>query len=167
MRLATLATLALTTLAFPAFAQKVGETINVGGWKVFSSKNTDGSTMCAATFTYDDKSVIGFTIDNDYDAFFLVSEPTAKMAANEKYQVTYRIDRGKSITGMGIATSAEMLVVPIANDDITPLFTAFMKGNSLFITMGKEQFEEPLEGSNDAIGALSDCQDKLPKRGKK
>ena len=143
-----------------------GETLDVGGWKIFSSKNNDGSTMCAATFTYDDKSVIGFTTDNDKDTFFLVSEPTAKMTAGDKYQVKFRVDKGKTITGMGIASTAEMMVVPVASADVGPVFTSFMKGNSLFITMGKEEFEEPLEGSNDAIVALAKCENGLPPRNK-
>ena len=170
-RLALAATLALGTaaslVATPALAQKLGERIDVGGWKVFMTKNNDGSVMCGTTFTYDDKSIIGFTVDNDGDAFFLVSEPTAKMTAGEKYQISYRLDKGKSLSGLGIATSAEMMVVPIPSNEMESLFTRFQNGNSLFIKLGKEEFEEPLDGSSNAIGALGTCQSSLPPRGKK
>lgn len=164
-----LALLALAAAAFvsPALAQKVGQTIDVGGWKISMALNTDGSTGCTATYVYDDKSIIAFSVDNDETHMFIVSEPTAKMTKGQQVQLTYRIDSGFKTTGMGIAASETMLAVPIPESDIDKVYKAFQRGNSLFISLGKEEFEEPLAGSNDALGALGTCQEKLPARGKK
>lgn len=153
----------LLALGSPAMAQKLGQTIDVGGWKVTMDKNKDGSTGCSAMFVYDDKSIIGFTVDNDDTHMFLVSEPAAKMKEGQQTPITYRVDRLGTFSGVGIAASPTMLVVPItANYD--KVYSAFMAGNTLFIKLGGEEFEEPLDGSSKAISALSACQDNLPKR---
>ena len=158
---------AVSAFAFPALAQKLGQTIDVGGWKISMASNTDGSTGCTATYLYDDKSIIAFSLDNDDTHMFLVSEPTAKMTKGDQVRMTYRIDSGFKTSGLGIAVSETMLAVPIPDSDVDKIYKAFQRGNSLFISLGKEEFEEPLAGSNDAIGGLSACQDKLPARGKK
>lgn len=150
----------------PALAQKIGQTIDVGGWKVSSQVNKDGSTGCSATFVYEDKSTITFALDNDHVHMFIVSEPSAKMTAGSQTTLRYRIDNGKGLSGLGIAASSTMLAVPIPDADIDTVYAAFMRGNRLYISLGNDEFEEPLEGSNDAIGALSECQDKLPARKK-
>ena len=160
------AALLASVFAMPAMAQKVGQTIDVGGWKLESSVNKDGSTGCSATFVYDDKSAIAFALDNDGTHMFIVIEPTAKMAAGEQTQLTYRIDKGKNIVGMGIAATATTLAVPIPDGDVDSIYRAFQVGNSLFIKLGKEEFEEPLDGSSDAIDALGKCQTNLPSRKK-
>lgn len=157
----------VATLATPALAQKVGQTIDVGGWKIGSDVNKDGSTGCTATFVYDDKSVIAFSLDNDDVHMFIVSEPTAKMTAGSQTKLTYRIDKGKNFAGVGIAASATLLAVPMTEEDLGPVYDAFQRGNSLFIKLGDQEFEEPLDGSSDAITALAACQDGLPARKKK
>ncbi len=150
--------------AAPAWAQKVGQTIDVGGWKISSQTNKDGSTGCAATFVYDDKSMISFALDNDHVHMFIVSEPSAKMKEGSQTSLKYRIDKGPSFSGTGIAASSTLLAVPIADGQMDKVYDAFMRGNTLYISLGDMDFEEPLEGSSDAISALSACQDKLPKR---
>ena len=167
MRSLVVLALAASAFVFPALAQKVGQTIDVGGWKISSSVNADGSTGCSATYVYDDKSVIAFALDNDDVHMFIVSEPTAKMTKGEQVTITYRIDSGFKTTGMGIAADATTLAVPIPENELAKIYKAFQRGNSLFISLGKEEFEEPLAGSNDAINALGACQDNLPARGKK
>jgi hypothetical protein len=149
-----------------ALAQKVGQTIDVGGWKISSELNKDGSTGCAATFVYEDKSIIAFTLDNDHVHMFIVSEPTAKMKEGSQTSLRYRIDNGKSFSGVGIAASSTLLAVPMADADLDKIYDAFMRGNTLYISLGDLDFEEPLEGSSNAISALSDCQAKLPVRKK-
>ena len=158
--------LALCAFALPATAQKVGQSLDVGGWKIASDLNADGSTGCTATFVYDDKSVIAFALDNDNTHMFIVSEPTAKMTAGQQTQLTYRIDDGKNITGLGIAANTTTLAVPIPPDALDGVYAAFKAGNSLFIKLGREEFEEPLDGSSNAITALAKCQDNLPPRKK-
>lgn len=167
MRHLTFAALALSTLVSPALAQKVGETVDVGGWKISSANNPDGSTGCTATFVYDDKSIIGFSVDNDDTHMFIVSEPTAKMTKGQQSQLTFRVDAGKSLSGLGVAVDATTLAVLIPPNDIAVTYKALQAGNSLFITMGKQEFEEPLDGSNNAINALGACQSGLPARAKK
>ena len=154
---------ALVALALPTKAQKLGETIDVGGWKVSMEKNKDGSTRCTALFVYDDKSIIGFSVDNDDTHMFLVSEPSASMKEGQQSPITYRVDQLGTFSGVGIAASPTMLVVPITSD-YSKVYGALMAGNSLFIKLGKEEFEEPLDGSSKAISTLSTCQDTLPKR---
>lgn len=166
MRHLARAAVAVAALATPALAQKVGQTIDVGGWKLESSVNKDGSTGCSATFVYDDKSVIAFAVDNDDTHMFIVVEPTAKMVEGQQTQLTYRIDKGKNIVGMGIAANPVTLAVPIPSGDVDAIYRAFKVGNSLFIKLGKEEFEEPLDGSSDAIDALGKCQSNLPARKK-
>ena len=153
-------------LALPAAAQKVGQSIDVGGWKIASDANPDGSVGCTATFVYDDKSVIAFALDNDDTHMFIVSEPTAKMAQGAQTQLTFRIDNGKAISGFGIAANPTTLAVPIPDDALDSVYAAFKAGNSLFIKLGSEEFEEPLDGSSNAITALAKCQDSLPPRKK-
>jgi hypothetical protein len=150
----------------PALAQKVGQTIDVGGWKITSQANKDGSTGCAATYVYDDKSIISFSLDNDNVHMFIVSEPTAKMKEGSQTSLRYRIDNGRSFSGVGIAASSTLLAVPMADADMDRIYDEFMRGNTLFISLGNDDFEEPLEGSSNAITALSGCQERLPARKK-
>ena len=150
----------------PALAQKVGQTIDVGGWKITSQANKDGSTGCAASYVYDDKSMIAFSLDNDHVHMFIVSEPSAKMKEGSQTALRYRIDKGASFSGVGIAASSTLLAVPISDADMDKVYDAFMRGNTLYISLGDLDFEEPLEGSNNAIGALTECQEKLPARKK-
>ncbi len=166
MRPLMILALLATATASPAFAQKLGETIDVGSWKVAMSANKDGSTGCTASITYDDKSAIAFGVDNDDTHMFIVSEPTAKMAAGSQTNLSYKIDTGKPFTGVGVAASATLLAVPIQEADLDAVYAAFQKGDSLFISLGDQDFEEPLEGSSNAISALADCQAKLPPRKK-
>ena len=161
-----IATLLAAVTASPAFAQKLGQTIDVGGWKIEMGANKDGSTGCTASFTYDDKSIIAFSVDNDDVHMFIVSEPTAKMVAGSQTKISYKIDKGKPFTGTGIAASPTLLAVPMEAADLDPIYTAFQKGDSLFISLGDIDFEEPLEGSSNAISALGDCQKTLPARKK-
>ena len=156
----------LCSSCLPAAAQKAGQSIDVGGWTIASDINPDGSTGCTATFVFEDKSVIAFALDNDDTHMFIVSEPTAKMTAGQQTQLTYRIDDGKAISGMGIAANPTTLAVPIPPDALDGIYAAFKAGNSLFIKLGKEEFEEPLDGSSNAITALAKCQDNLPPRKK-
>ncbi len=162
IRAAVIASLCST----PALAQKVGQTIDVGGWKISSQVYKDGSTVCAATFVYDDKSMISFSLDNDNVHMFIVSEPTAKMKEGSQTSLRYRIDNGQSFSGVGVAASSTLLAVPMADADLDKIYAAFQEGNTLFISLGNDEFQEPLEGSSNAISALSDCQEKLPARKK-
>lgn len=166
MRQFVYATLLATFAGSPALAQKVGQVIDVGGWKIASDVNKDGSTGCTATFVYDDKSAISFALDNDETHMFVVLEPTAKMKVGAQTKLSYRIDDGKSFNGVGIAASGTLLAVPIAHDELDSIYTAFQKGNNLYIKLGDEEFEEPLEGSSNAINALGACQESLPARKK-
>ena len=50
--------------------------------------------------------------------------------------------------------------------DVGGIYKAFQVGNSLYIKLGSEEFEEPLDGSSDAIDALMKCRDNLPARKK-
>ena len=166
MALLGLAALGVSAYVSPASAQKLGESIDVGGWKVSMSTNKDGSTACLALFQYDDKSIIGFSSDNDDTHMFLVSEPTAKMTEGKQFNMTYRIDSGKPIPGLGVAASSTMLVSPIIGD-VGTIYKAFMAGNNLYVTLGGEEFEEPLVGSSNAIDALGECFRSLPAHAKK
>lgn len=157
-------TLATAALATPASAQAIGQTIDVGGWKISATKNADGSSMCNATLVYDDKSIIGFAANNDKQVFFLVSEPTANLTKNEETQVKFHIDDAAPITGTGIATSSTMLVVPVPSERVSSVFKAMMGGDTLFISLGADEFEEPLKGSSNAIQALAKCEGNLPTR---
>ena len=160
---AVLACLAVP-LATPVLAQAPGEVIDVGGWKIGNNRGDKGLQTCTALFVFDDKSIVGFAADTDGDTFFLVSEPDAKLTPNQQLQIKFDIDGGKTQTGMGVATSPEMAIVPIPAANVGPMFTAFQKGNNLNITMGAKTYEEPLVGSSDAIDALAKCQAAAGKR---
>lgn len=160
------AALFASLISTPALAQKVGQTIDVGGWKISSQVNKDGSTGCAATFVWDDKSMISFALDNDNVHMFIVSEPTAKMQEGAQASLRYHIDDGQTFSGVGIAASSTLLAVPMVEADIDKIYVAFQRGNLLYISLGNKDFEEPLEGSSNAIEALGVCQDKLPARKK-
>ena len=145
----------LMVASLPALAQAPGQTIDVGGWKVSNSKNSDGSQTCVAINVFDDKSIVGFSADTNNATMFLFSEPGAKLKESTQYPVSYKVDKDAPVMGIGIATSAEMLVVPEANPDV--MFNKFMAGSSLFVTVGSKTYEEPLDGSSDAIKALASC----------
>lgn len=163
--LAAVSALVLGSLATPAAAQSPGKPIDVGGWTIAMINNKDGSTNCAATFTYDDKSLIGFSLDNADNHMFVVSEPTATMKEGSQVKMTYQIDKNKPFSGTGVAYSPTVLIVPMEGD-MDPIYKQFMNGNTLYISLGSKDFEEPLDGSANAISALSSCQDRLPKRAK-
>lgn len=151
---ALLATLAVSA-APPAHAQAPGQTIEVGGWKISNSKNAAGLQTCVSIYIFDDKSIVGFSADTEGTTTFLFSEPDAKLTEGKQYPVSYKVDKDAPTVGTGVATSAEMLVVPEPNPDV--MFSKFIAGNALFVTVAGKTFEEPLDGSGDAIKALASC----------
>lgn len=102
-------------------------------------------------------------MDNTGTHIFLVSEPTAKMNPGQQMQVTYRIDKTATFTGTGVAISDAMLAVGIEGSQ-DAIYAAFKSGSSLYVKMGMEEFEEPLDGSMNALNALGECQGTLPPR---
>ena len=151
------ATLSITIAlsAGHAGAQAVGETIDVQGWKVHLDKNDDGSHTCAAMYRFDDKSAVGFAADTENRTFLIISEPESALKKNQKYEVTYKVDKRREKTAMGIATSGVMLVIPITDPDTD--FGTFGAGGTLYATFGGEDYEEPLDGAKAAIRALGRC----------
>ncbi len=145
----------LAALTAPAMAQSPGQTIDVGGWKVSNHKNAAGLQTCATVLVFEDKSMVGFSADTEGTTMFLFSEPDAKLTEGKQYPITYRVDRDAPVSGTGIATSAEMLIVPEPNPDV--MFKKFIAGSSLFVTVSGKTFEEPLDGSGAAITALGSC----------
>lgn len=139
----------------PALAQAPGQTIDVGGWKISNSKNAAGLQTCVSIYVFDDKSIVGFSADTEGTTTFLFSEPDAKLTQGKQYPVSYKVDKDAAVSGTGVATSGEMLVVPEPNPDV--MFNKFIGGNSLFVTVAGKTFEEPLDGSGDAIKALASC----------
>ena len=159
MRAIAFATLlALTVVpvvAQPAFAQGPGETINVAGWRIHNQKDADGSQTCAAVWTYDDKSFVGFTVNTDNQTFLVISEPEAELTKNESVQFKYRVDKGPAKTVNAIATSPKMVVAPISDPDVD--FAAFRKGKTLFVEFGGDTYEDSLDHANEAIKGLGAC----------
>ncbi len=156
LRLAIVLALAAPLFAASqARAQAPGETIDVGGWKVHSDKNDDGSQTCVAMWQFDDKSMVGFGADTNNLTYLIVSEPEAGLTKNQKVQFKYRVDAGKQKVATGIATSNQMVVVPIADPDAD--FNAFQAGNTLHVEFGGDTYDEALGGSGDAIKALATC----------
>lgn len=154
MRIALLAAI-LLLVAGAAQAQAVGETIDVKGWKVHLEGNDDGTYTCAAMWQFDDKSAVGFAADSGQHTFLIVSEPDAGLTKDREYPAKFHVDHGKPKAVTGIATSAVMLVLPIANPDVD--FAAMGAGKAVTVEFGGETYEEPLQGSHEAIRALARC----------
>ena len=156
MRLIALGFVVVTLMtATPAPAQSVGETIDVQGWKVHLEKNADGSATCAAMWTFDDESAVGFAADTNKNTFLIVSEPEAELVKNRKYEVNYGVDGGKTRRVMAVATSKVMLVVPIGDPDAD--FAAFGRAKAINVEFGGESYDEPLQKARGAIQALGRC----------
>lgn len=141
--------------ATSAIAQSVDETIDVQGWKVHLETNADGSATCAAMWTFDDDSAVGFAADTNKNTFLIVSEPEVELVKNRKYEVKYGIDGGKTKRVMAVATSKVMLVVPISDPDAE--FAAFGRAQAINVEFGGEAYEEPLQKARGAIQALGRC----------
>ncbi len=154
MRTVTLAAM-LLLLGAGARAQGVGQTIDVHGWKVHLSANADGSHTCAAMWQFEDKSAVGFAADTDQHTFLIVSEPDAGLTKDQQYEAKFHVDGGKSKTVTGIATSAVMLVMPVSDPDDD--FAALGAGKAVTVDFDGGSYEEPLQGSHDAIRALARC----------
>ena len=157
MRFPPAAALLAACLVLPAvaWAQAPGQTISVGDWKVSNSKNKEGVQTCATFVEFDDKSIVGFSAGTDGTTTFLVSEPDAALKENGQYPVSYQVDKNKAWLGTGIAVDAHMIVVPVPNPD--EVFQQFMAGNTLSVTAAGKSFDEPLDGSSNAITALASC----------
>ena len=155
MRHLIAAALLTTVAAAAAHAQAPGQTISVGDWKVSNSKNKEGVQTCATFIEFEDKSIVGFSAGSDDATTFLVSEPEAALKENGQYPVSYQVDKNKAWQGTGIAVDAHMIVVPVPNPD--EVFQQFMAGNTLTVTAAGKSFDEPLDGSSNAITALAGC----------
>ncbi len=154
MRVAPLAAVLLLA-AGAAQAQAVGETIDVKRWKVHLAGNDDGSYTCAAMWRFDDDSAVGFAADSGQHTFPVVSEPEAGLTKDKEYPARFHVDHGKPKTVTGIATSSVMLVLPIANPDVD--FAAMGAGKAVTVEFRGATYEEPLQGSHEAIRALGRC----------
>lgn len=159
MHIKTFAALAVAIFAasaMPAFAQKAGETIDVGGWKVSRTVKPDGSfKTCTATMLYDDKSIVGFAGSTLAQTYIVAIEPDFKLTEGQTYAAKFHVDDDKPTAAEAIAADATTLVFPI--DNPAKVFTAIQKGNTLTIDAGGNSIDEPLGGSNDALAALAKC----------
>jgi hypothetical protein len=140
----------------PVLALKPGETIDVGGWKVQHDAKPDGSFKhCTASMLYEDKSIVGFLGMTLKETAVFVVEPELSLTGGQKYQVKFHVDDGPVTTVEGVAGDATTLVFQI--DDPAVVFTAIQKGQTMTIAAGGTSLDEPLTGSNDALGALAKC----------
>ncbi len=142
--------------ATPALAQKAGQEIDVGGWTISDTREADGSfASCVASFTWDDKSTFAVIKAKDKSTGIIVSEPTAGLTKEKVYPVSLQVDSGKAVLGMGVAVTEQALIVPLEQPD--PMLAQLAAGNMLTIAVAGKEHEEPLQGSANAIKALSAC----------
>ena len=143
---------ALALVCGHASAQSANQTIDVGAWKVTDSHDGEEFRGCTAIKKFDDGSAIGLAATKDV-TLLIVSEPKSGLTADQQYQVTYRFDGGKPTAAQGQAKAADSLFVQIPDADVEP----FMTSTKITISYGGIDFEEPLEGSKDAVTAMATC----------
>ncbi len=141
-------------VAGAASAQAPNETIDVGGWKVSDSHAGAEFKGCTAINKFDDGSLLGLAATKDV-TLILVSEPKSGLTADQHYQVKYSFDSGPSATVQGVAHDAEAMFFPVPDADVAP----FMTASKLNVSYGGTDYEEPLDGSKDAVTAMAKCMD--------
>ena len=147
-----LASLALAAIASPALAQPAGGTIDVGGWKVSDTRENGAFQGCSAVNKFDDGSIVGLAATKEV-TFLIVSEPKSGLTLKQKYQIKYSFDNGKQTTAEGEAHGPDTMLVPIPDSDVAP----FMSAGKLNLSYGGNDYEEPLDGSKDAVTQMSTC----------
>ena len=146
--------LLLSAFASAAFAQGANETIDVGGWKISDSHKGSVFQGCTAINTFDDGSMVGLAATKDV-TLMLVAEPKSGLTTDQRYQVKYSFDNGAKATVQGYAKDADKMFIPIPDADVKP----FMAASKLNVSYGGTDYEEPLDGSKDAVGAMAKCMD--------
>ena len=99
--------------------------------------------------------MVGFSAANNGGTTFFFQEPQAKLKDGAQYPVSFQIDKNVAVTGIGVAVSPVMLVVPVTDPDT--VFAQLAAGDNLSVTVAGQSFDEPLVGSNKAITALASC----------
>lgn len=145
---------ALMALTGPSLAQGAGGTIDVGGWKIRETREEGKFQGCSATNTFDDQSVIGLAATKDV-TFMIVSEPKSRLTKDQMYQVKYKFDSGKQSVTQGKANGPDLIFVPMPDNDVK----GFMAANFVHFSYGGLDYDEPLDGSTDAIAQMGKCMD--------
>lgn len=142
----------------PAIAQEIGQTIDVGGWKIRRVPGEGKIQTCVAVQQGDDKTAVGFGGTNQGQAFLMLIDNTSKLKPNSEVALEYKVDNGKNAKVAATAVNPSTIVAPLGTlNDVAPFFTAVEAGNNIHLETPDSTFDYSLTGSKAALAALEKC----------
>ena len=154
--------LAATPIVAPAYApanaQDVGQTIDVGGWKVRRTQANPTTQTCVAVQQADDKTAVGFGVTSQGQAFLMLIDPGGKMKSGQDVALEYKVDAAKTTKVAATAANPSTLVATLGTiNDVSPFYTAVENGNDIHLETAESTFDYSLKGSKAALAALGTC----------
>lgn len=148
----------LAAAALPAMAQDVGQTIDVGGWKIRRVQGEGKIQTCVALQPADDKTGVGFGATNQDQGFLMLIDNDGKMKPGTQIVLEYKIDSGATAKVSATAVNPNTLIAALGTiQDVSPFFTAVESGNGIHLETPDSTFDYSLRGSKAALAALGAC----------
>jgi len=156
MRAAIIITTVLATLAIPAIAQGVDQTIKVGNWDV---RRVGGQYQsCVAFQTAGDNVALAFGATTQDRTFVMLIDPAGKYEAGQEYGLEYTVDTGKIYKTKAKASNATTILQVVGSiNDAGPLFTEVESGDNMHLTTNGATYDFSLEGSKAALAQVQKC----------
>ncbi len=147
----------ICAVSTPTMAQKLGEIIDVGGWKIERQTLGNGQ-VCSALREGSDNTGVAFGAASNDTAFMMLVDSSGKRVVDRKYTMTYQVDLKKKVTAESVGMDASTVYTLLGSlNGVGPFFTSIEEGNSISLEVGGTSYEYSLEGSKNAFGALAAC----------
>ena len=159
MRSLLLMAMLLAAGAGPVLALEVGETIDVKGWKIGRSQETDKSQTCelASTAT-DKKGALGFSANPKDGTAIVLVDSELTMKAGDKYSAEYQVDKRDAVTVKGVVAGTTAYVLSLGSwKEAQGFLDTLSAGNSIAIEVGGFTYTYDLTGSKAAILEFDEC----------
>ena len=146
----------LASISISAQARTIHES-NVDGWIVgaYSNDRTGQFSHCATSVNYKSGVTLFFFLTKEYAWTMGLSNSRWRLTPGSRFNIVYYIDSGqRTVTGASV-TSAQLVVVPLA--DSKALFEDFRRGHKLTVEAANETIAFKLTNSATALAATMQC----------
>ena len=155
-QVAILSILMLVLFSESVFARKISS-LRTGNWRggAYTNDRTGKFSHCAASVKYKSGIRLLFSVTRTLKWKMGLSKPSWNLRINNRYNIDYRIDGGRTYRGTAISTTKRLVQVPLPGGG--RLFNQIKYGRKLTVWTAQERMLFTLSGTRKMLSRLLRC----------
>lgn len=144
-------------------AKKISS-LSSGNWRggAYSNDRSGRFSHCAASVRYKSGILLLFSVTRTRRWKMGLSNSAWNLRRNNKYNIEYRVDGNRSITGTAVSTSGRLVQVSLPTNN--RLFRQFKNGRRLTVWAARQKMVFTLQGTRQMLSRLLRCANYYIKR---